>query len=165
MHNDDTPPSILDKNWRSIPDFEGYLCNREGEVYSLKTRQYIHPAQSNWRSSPGSYAYTLYAGKHKRRHISVKNLVKLVWPDWFGPLDLMIDGVEYRQLPEYQDYYISEDGILINHAYNDRRIATVWHGDKETARISVNQIQITISINELLKELWTDEGNTAATGA
>lgn len=156
MDVDDTPPSLLDPNWRTIPGYDHYICNKDGEVYSLHTKRYLTPSASNRRYSPDSKSYTLYVSKFKRGHISVKNLIRLVWPEWSSPIDLMIGDIEYRQVPEYPNYYIAEDGTLVNHSYGDRVIATTWSGDKEYARISVDQIQFTICINDLIKTIWKE---------
>lgn len=153
----DRRPTILDPAWRPIPGFDQYICNSDGEVYNLKRKSYLRSHQANRRSQAKSYTLWYDDGSKRKKHICVRQLIKEVWPEYGNPLIIFVDDVEYRQLPEWQNYYIAQDGTLINHDYNDREISTTWHGDRETARISVDQIQITICINDILKELWNDE--------
>ena len=152
----DVTPSVLDRNWRPIPGFENYICNTEGEVYNVTRKSYLRACASNPKS-PNSVSYNLIGPGGRRRHISKPQLLKEVWPEYGTRLVIFINDVEYRQLPNYQDYYISEEGILVNHRYGNHVMSTEWHGDQETARISVEQIQITICINDILRQLWYGE--------
>lgn len=153
------------KVWRPIPGFEHYVCDRDGRVMNRETgtvliKQRLNNRRSKRTGEPiGTEGYTLrqtgFYKTSKRTNMSVESCIRRAWPDL--PTDhIVLDGIEYRQcFPGNDWYYISQDGVLVNHRYNNRQIALKIHKDGgASARVSIDGRQTVVDIDDLVDEVW-----------
>lgn len=153
------------KVWRPIPGFENYVCDRDGNVANRDSGVVLVKQLLNCRRSKvtgeeiGTRGYTLhYTGHYKKgkhTNVSVVSCIRRAWPDL--PTDhIVLDDVKYRQcFPGNDWYYISQDGVLVNHRYNDRRIAIKIRKDGgASARVSIDGRQSVVDIDDLVDAVW-----------
>lgn len=153
------------KVWRPIPGYEKYVCDKDGHVANRQSGVTLSLTYLNRHRSKrtgeiiGTKGYGLlksgYPGDSRRANMTPQACVRLAWPDL--PIDhIMVDGVEFRQCyPGNDSYYISAEGILINHRYNNRQIRLVIHSDGSmTARVTLDGIQHVVDIDDLIDQVW-----------
>lgn len=153
------------KVWRPIPGFETYVCDQDGRVANRETGttlylNYLFRYQSKRTGETlGTKGYTLVRkddhGNRKNIKLSMQACIRRAWPDL--PTDhIVIDGVVYRQCYRGNDwYYISKNGVLINHRYNNRRIRITYRKDgSASARVTLHGVQETIDVDMLVEHVW-----------
>lgn len=153
------------KVWRPISGFKKYVCTQDGRVMNRETGNILAKCFINRHRTKrtgkciGAKGYILRASdvcnNQKRSNISVTSCIRLAWPD-LDISKIVLDGVEYRQCYPGNDwYYISKDGILINHRYNDRRLKTRTRKDGAVvARITLDGMNRTVNVSKLFNTVW-----------
>lgn len=151
------------KIWRPIPGFSKYVCDKDGHVANRRTGCHLTPYHLGSRrlksgERSGTWGYDLQRDTFKgsqRVHMSILQLLDLVWPDLDnGTLEL--DGKVYVALTyAAPGYYISQDGDIINRRYNMRHIAQEVHKDgTASVRLTVNGLQAIFDVDTLIHEAW-----------
>jgi hypothetical protein len=99
--------------WKMIPGFFKYEMKSDGVVRNRITRRII----SKLDVHGGSLHYDIINNNNEKKHLGLKKTLKQLFPPPIEkvPEIKIEDGIEWRLLKNFPDYYISMNGLIYNH--------------------------------------------------